>query len=404
MTSRDGETEKTYLVSLSKHLLVHENDFVRAGEALSDGQISPQDILAILGPTAVQEYLVNEVQEVYRLQGVGINDKHIEVVVRQMMQKVRITDPGDTPFLEGNLVDRIQLEKTNDELYDTFVVVDPGESELRIGESITRRQLRETNSQMTREAKQAIEVRDAELAVAEPVLLGITQAALATDSFISAASFQETTKVLTEAAIAAKRDELLGLKENVHHRPTSSRPGRGSGATATWSSGAARSSRRSRRRTTRSTAGSRPATATSSARRPGGRRRDAGGDQPAPRVDHPPRQPDRPARTCGRGGFFGSAAPPGGCAGAACADVGLAVTSEETEPPTMRRPALVLLIVLAGAGWSAPALAQDECPFSPRGDRRRHPRRRGVLPARARQRVGVPTARQPPLQRRRNPA
>ncbi|WP_420457261.1 DNA-directed RNA polymerase subunit beta' [Rubrivirga sp.] len=215
VTSRDGATEKTYLVSLSKHLLVHENDFVRAGEALSDGQISPQDILAILGPTAVQEYLVNEVQEVYRLQGVGINDKHIEVVVRQMMQKVRISDPGDTPFLEGDLVDRLQLEQTNDELYDSFVVVDAAESDLRIGQSISRRQLRDANSALKREDKPEIEVRDAELAVAEPVLLGITQAALRTDSFISAASFQETTKVLTEAAIAARQDGLLGLKENV---------------------------------------------------------------------------------------------------------------------------------------------------------------------------------------------
>ncbi len=215
VTSRDGATQKTYLVSLGKHLLVHENDFVRAGEALSDGQISPQDILAILGPTAVQEYLTNEVQEVYRLQGVGINDKHIEVVVRQMMQKVRIGDPGDTPFLEDDLVDRLQLEKTNDALYDSFVVVDAGDSQYRIGDSLTRRQLREANSALKREDKREIEVRDAELAVAEPVLLGITQAALATDSFISAASFQETTKVLTEAAIAARVDGLLGLKENV---------------------------------------------------------------------------------------------------------------------------------------------------------------------------------------------
>ena len=215
VTSRDGATEKTYLVSLSKHLLVHENDFVRAGEALSDGQISPQDILAILGPTAVQEYLVNEVQEVYRLQGVGINDKHIEVVVRQMMQKVRISDPGDTPFLEDDLVDRLQLEKKNDELYDAFVVVNNSESDLKIGQTISRRQLRDTNSALKREDKEEIEVREAQLAVAEPVLLGITQAALATDSFISAASFQETTKVLTEAAISGRVDHLLGLKENV---------------------------------------------------------------------------------------------------------------------------------------------------------------------------------------------
>ena len=215
VTSRDGETERTYLVSLSKHLLVHENDFVRAGEALSDGQISPQDILSILGPTAVQEYLVNEVQEVYRLQGVTINDKHIETVVRQMMQKVRISDPGDTLFLESSLVDRMALEQANDDLYDTFVVVDASESTLRIGETVTRRQLREASSEMRREDKPEVEVRDAQLAVAEPVLLGITAAALATDSFLSAASFQETTKVLTDAAIAAKSDPLLGLKENV---------------------------------------------------------------------------------------------------------------------------------------------------------------------------------------------
>ncbi len=215
VTSRDGATEKTYLVSLSKHMLVHENDFVRAGEALSDGQISPQDILAIQGPTAVQEYLVNEVQEVYRLQGVAINDKHIEAIVRQMMQKVRISDPGDTTFLEGNLVDRFQLEQANDELYDQFVVTLPGDTELEIGSVITRRQLREINSEMKREDKEPVEVRPTEPAVAESVLLGITQAALATDSFISAASFQETTKVLTDAAIGAKSDPLYGLKENV---------------------------------------------------------------------------------------------------------------------------------------------------------------------------------------------
>ncbi|MEM1042537.1 MAG: DNA-directed RNA polymerase subunit beta' [Bacteroidota bacterium] len=215
VTSRDGATEKTYLVSLSKHLLVHENDFVRAGEALSDGQISPQDILAIQGPTAVQEYLTNEVQEVYRLQGVTINDKHIEAIVRQMMQKVRITDPGDTTFLEGDLVDRFALEQANDELYDQFVVTLPGDTDMEIGSVISRRQLRETNSEMKRQDKAPVEVRSTEPAVAESVLLGITQAALATDSFISAASFQETTKVLTDAAIGAKSDDLYGLKENV---------------------------------------------------------------------------------------------------------------------------------------------------------------------------------------------
>ncbi len=215
VTSRDGATEKTYLVSLSKHLLVHENDFVRAGEALSDGQISPQDILAIQGPTAVQEYLTNEVQEVYRLQGVTINDKHIETIVRQMMQKVRITDPGDTTFLEGDLVNRFQLEEANDALYDQFVVTLPGASGLDIGETVSRRVLRDTNSEMKRQDLAEVEVRPAEPAVAEPVLLGITRAALATDSFISAASFQETTKVLTDASIGAKTDDLLGLKENV---------------------------------------------------------------------------------------------------------------------------------------------------------------------------------------------
>ncbi|MCH8031393.1 MAG: DNA-directed RNA polymerase subunit beta', partial [Bacteroidetes bacterium] len=215
VTSRDGETQRTYLVSLSKHLLVHENDFIRAGEALSDGQISPQDILSIQGPTAVQEYLVNEVQEVYRLQGVTINDKHIETIVRQMMQKVRVADPGDTDFLEASLVDRFELERANDDLYDRFVVTDNGDSDLAIGQIVNRRRLREINSEMKRKDKAESVVREAELAVAEPVLLGITQAALRTDSFISAASFQETTKVLTEAAISAKTDYLKGLKENV---------------------------------------------------------------------------------------------------------------------------------------------------------------------------------------------
>jgi DNA-directed RNA polymerase subunit beta' len=215
VTSRDGATEKSYLVSLSKHLLVHENDVVRAGEPLSDGQISPQDILSIQGPTAVQEYLVNEVQEVYRLQGVTINDKHIETIVRQMMQKVRVTDPGDTAFLEGDLINRFQLEEANDALYDQFVVTAPGDSGFDIGQVVNRRVLRDTNSEMKRQDLQEIEVRAAEPAVAESVLLGITQAALATDSFISAASFQETTKVLTDAAITAKSDGLLGLKENV---------------------------------------------------------------------------------------------------------------------------------------------------------------------------------------------
>ena len=215
VTSRDGTEKKTYLVSLTKHLLVHENDFVRAGDPLSDGQVSPQDILKILGPRAVQEYLVNEIQEVYRLQGVTINDKHIEVIVRQMMQKVRISDPGDTNLLEDSLVDRFVLEELNDDLYDKFVVTDPGDSDLQIGDIVDRRRLREVNSEMKRRDLRPVQVRETQPAVAEPILLGITQASLSTDSFISAASFQETTKVLTNAAIQAKTDPLFGLKENV---------------------------------------------------------------------------------------------------------------------------------------------------------------------------------------------
>ncbi|MEM6336410.1 MAG: DNA-directed RNA polymerase subunit beta', partial [Bacteroidota bacterium] len=214
--SRDGIDERTYLVPLSKYLLVYENDFVRAGEPLSDGQISPPDILSIKGAFAVQSYLVNEIQEVYRLQGVTINDKHIEVIVRQMMQKVRITDPGDTEFLEDSLIDRFTLERTNDDLYDSFVILDSGAADrVRVGDIVNRRQLREVNSEMKRRDLPGIEVRPAQPAVAEPVLLGITRAALSTDSFISAASFQETTKVLTNAAIEAQTDELYGLKENV---------------------------------------------------------------------------------------------------------------------------------------------------------------------------------------------
>ncbi len=215
VTSRDGTESKTYLVSMTKHMLVHENDFVRAGDPLSDGQVAPHDILAILGPRAVQVYLVNEIQEVYRLQGVTINDKHIECIVRQMMQKVLVKDAGDTNFLEDKNIDRFALEEMNDNLYDNFVVIDGGDSELSISEIVDRRRLREVNSSMKRQDKKEVVVREAQPAVAEPLLLGITQAALATDSFISAASFQETTKVLTEAAIAGKSDPLFGLKENV---------------------------------------------------------------------------------------------------------------------------------------------------------------------------------------------
>ncbi len=216
VTSRDGGTAKTYLVNLGKQLLVHENDYVRAGDPLSDGQISPEDILAIKGPRAVQEYLTNEIQEVYRLQGVGINDKHIEVIVRQMMQKVAIADPGDTLLLEEDTVDRFVLEDINDDLFDKYVVEDAGDAApLRAGDVIDAKRLREIQSEMKRKDQKAPTAREAQPAVARPILLGITQAALTTDSFVSAASFQETTKVLTDAAIRAKSDPLYGLKENV---------------------------------------------------------------------------------------------------------------------------------------------------------------------------------------------
>jgi DNA-directed RNA polymerase subunit beta' len=204
------------MVSLSKHILVQENDFIRAGEPLSDGAITPSDILAIKGPTAVQEYLVNEIQEVYRLQGVKINDKHIEVIVSQMMQKVEILDAGDTNFLQGQVVDKWAFREENDNILDKKVVMDAGDSStLKQGMIISSRRLRDENSSLKRKDLKLVQVRDAETAVSAPTLQGITAASLGTESFISAASFQETTKVLSEAAIRGKRDELLGLKENV---------------------------------------------------------------------------------------------------------------------------------------------------------------------------------------------
>jgi DNA-directed RNA polymerase subunit beta' len=213
--SRTGEIKK-YLINLSKQILVQENDFVRAGMPLSDGAITPADILAIQGPNRVQEYLVNEVQEVYRLQGVKINDKHFEVIVRQMMRKVEIQDPGDTSFLEGNLVHKYDFIKENDWIFDKKVVTESGDSEtLKAGQIINARTLRDENSLLRRADKQLVEARDAQPATARPVLQGITRASLQTKSFISAASFQETTKVLNEAAVNGKRDTLEGLKENV---------------------------------------------------------------------------------------------------------------------------------------------------------------------------------------------
>ncbi len=213
--SRTGEIKK-YLINLSKQILVQENDYVRAGMPLSDGAITPADILAIQGPNRVQEYLVNEVQEVYRLQGVKINDKHFEVIVRQMMRKVEIQDPGDTMFLEGNLVHKNDFIKQNDWIFDKKVVMEAEESEnLKPGQIITARKLRDENSLLRRADKKLVVARDAQPATARPMLQGITRASLQTKSFISAASFQETTKVLNEAAVNGKRDTLEGLKENV---------------------------------------------------------------------------------------------------------------------------------------------------------------------------------------------
>ena len=213
--AKTGEKKK-YLVPLSKHILVQENDFVRAGQPLSDGAITPKDILNIQGPTAVQEYLVNEVQEVYRLQGVKINDKHFEVIVRQMMLKVEIEDGGDTRFLENQSVHKADFLEENDRIFGQMVVVDAGDSSsLKPGQIVSARKLRDENSQLKRDDKKLVDAREAVPATSKPLLQGITRASLQTQSFISAASFQETTKVLNEAAISGKVDDLLGLKENV---------------------------------------------------------------------------------------------------------------------------------------------------------------------------------------------
>jgi DNA-directed RNA polymerase subunit beta' len=214
ITSKTGQ-EKKYLVSLSKQILVQQNDYVKSGTPLSDGAITPSDILSIKGPTKVQEYIVNEVQEVYRLQGVKINDKHFEVIVRQMMRKVTIVDPGDTKFLEKQIVDKNVFMEENDWIWDKKVVEDPGDSTLKAGQIISARKLREENSMLKRKDLKIVVVRDAISATSSQILQGITRAALQTRSFISAASFQETTKVLNEAAINGKIDNLEGLKENV---------------------------------------------------------------------------------------------------------------------------------------------------------------------------------------------
>jgi DNA-directed RNA polymerase subunit beta' len=215
VTSRTGEV-KRYLVPLSRQILVQENDYIRAGTPLSDGAITPGDILAIKGPTAVQEYIVNEVQDVYRMQGVKINDKHFEVIVRQMMRKVEIVDPGDTRFLEKQVSDKLDFLGENDWIFGKKVVVERGESEtFREGQIVTARRMRDENSQLRRRDKKLVEARDAVPATSSQILQGITRAALQTKSWMSAASFQETTKVLNEAAINGKIDDLSGLKENV---------------------------------------------------------------------------------------------------------------------------------------------------------------------------------------------
>ena len=215
VTSKLGE-EKKYLVPLSKQILVQENDFVRAGTPLSDGHITPADILNIKGPTAVQDYIVNEVQDVYRMQGVKINDKHFEVIVRQMMRKVNILDPGDTRFLEQQVVDKLEFMEENDNIWGKKVITDAGDSTTYLaGQIITVRKLRDENSALKRKDLRIMEVRDAVPATSEQILQGITRAALQTSSFMSAASFQETTKVLNEAAINGKTDTLEGMKENV---------------------------------------------------------------------------------------------------------------------------------------------------------------------------------------------
>jgi len=213
--AKDGIVKK-YLVPLTRQILAQDGDFIKAGAQLSDGQVAPADILAIKGPFAVQEYVVNEIQEVYRLQGVKINDKHIEVIVRQMMRKLNIVDPGDTRFLEDETVDKIEFLDENDWIFDKKVVVEAGEStKLKPGQIVSLREVREENSILRRNDKKLAEFRDAHSATSAPMLLGITKASLGTQSWISAASFQETTKVLSSAAIQGKTDDMMGLKENV---------------------------------------------------------------------------------------------------------------------------------------------------------------------------------------------
>lgn len=215
VTSLDGKTRIEYNIPFGKYILVQDGDFVRAGDRLTDGDINPHDILKIKGPNAVQEYLVNEIQEVYRMQGVKINDKHIEIIVRQMLQKYRIVDPGDSRFIENDYVDRIRIFDENENLKKQVVITDKGDSKFKVGQLVSKDKFREVNQDLRKKGKKVAQARPAEPAIAEPVLLGITQASLETESWLSAASFQETTRVLSEAAVQAKVDYLYGLKENI---------------------------------------------------------------------------------------------------------------------------------------------------------------------------------------------
>jgi len=215
VTSRDGLETRTYTIPYGKHVLVHDGDYVTAGEKLTEGSVAPQDILNILGPHKVQEYLVNEIQEVYRLQGVRINDKHIEIIVRQMLQKVQVEDPGDTRYLEGDLVERFRILEDNEKIMQRVVVTDPGDSHFRRNELVDKEKFEKINERLKKAGKRLAKFRPPKPATFKPVLLGITKAALSTESFISAASFQETTRVLADAAVEGKVDYLYGLKENV---------------------------------------------------------------------------------------------------------------------------------------------------------------------------------------------
>jgi DNA-directed RNA polymerase subunit beta' len=215
VTSRDGQEEKIYQIPYGKHILVHDGDYVNAGEKLCEGSVAPHDILNIMGANRVQEYLVNEIQEVYRLQGVRINDKHIEVIVRQMLQKVKVEDPGDTLYLPGDNVDRLTFQSENNKIRGKVVVVDAGEAEFKVNEVVDRSEFELLNQRAAKAKKTLAKARPAQPATFQPLLLGITKASLTTESFISAASFQETTRVLTDASIEGKIDRLRGLKENV---------------------------------------------------------------------------------------------------------------------------------------------------------------------------------------------